>query len=86
LDVASDEDISAQFSGRVVGADAVNDNEFVTKGQIDSLATTSRYTPLCTSDPAGTTGDMTWDDDYLYLKTGEGWKRAVLETWYASAD
>jgi parallel beta-helix repeat protein len=36
LDVVTADAISGRFSGRVIGADAVNDDEFVTKGQMDS--------------------------------------------------
>jgi len=80
LDVYGDDDIIAQFSGRVIGANAVNDNEFVAKGQVKSLTSVS-YTPSGTDDPDGYTGDITWDDSYFYVKTKDGWKRASLETW-----
>ncbi|MCD4737476.1 MAG: hypothetical protein K8R53_15640, partial [Bacteroidales bacterium] len=39
------------------------------------------YTPTGTGDPAGNTGDVAWDEDYLYIKTASGWKRASLGTW-----
>jgi trimeric autotransporter adhesin len=35
LDVVTADPIAARFSGRVIGADAININEFVTKGQLD---------------------------------------------------
>jgi parallel beta-helix repeat protein len=35
LDVVTSDDIAARFSGRVIGADAVEDDEFVTLGQMD---------------------------------------------------
>jgi hypothetical protein len=38
------------------------------------------YTPTGTSDTNGNTGDMAWDDDYVYIKTSAGWKRAALST------
>lgn len=80
LDVSGGSDIVAQFSGRVKGVDAVNDDEFVTKGQVKSI-NPSYYTPTCTSDPNGNVGDTAWDSNYLYVKTSDGWKRAALETW-----
>lgn len=80
LDVYGNDDIVARFSGRVIGANAVNDNEFVTKGQVKSL-TSASYTPSGTNDPEGDKGDVTWDDNYFYVKTKDGWKRAALETW-----
>jgi hypothetical protein len=72
--------IVAQFSGRVKGAQAVNDDEFVTKAQVKSIVT-SQYTPTETNDPNGELGDTAWDTDYFYVKTPDGWKRAALETW-----
>ena len=80
LDVSGDDDIVAQFSGRVKGVAAVNDDEFVTKGQVKS-SKPACYTPYGTSDPSGVVGDISWDSNYFYMKTSEGWKRAKLETW-----
>ena len=79
LEVSGDEDVVAQFSGRVKGANAVNDDEFVTKGQVKSIST--YYTPTGSSDPNGNIGDTSWDDNYFYVRTPDGWKRASLETW-----
>ncbi len=36
------------------------------------------YTP--TSGAAGVTGSISWDEDYVYVKTVGGWKRASLST------
>jgi len=80
LEVSGNQDVVAQFSGRVKGADAVNDDEFVTKGQVKSVSTFN-YTPTGTSDPNGNVGDTAWDDYYFYVKTPDGWKRVQLETW-----
>ncbi len=38
------------------------------------------FTPTATSDARGNTGDIAWDDDCIYIKTGGGWKRATLST------
>lgn len=38
------------------------------------------YTPTSTADTNGNTGDFSWDDDYFYIKTSEGWKRSALST------
>jgi len=38
------------------------------------------YTPTGTADTNGNTGDVAWDDDYIYIKTSVGWKRAALTT------
>jgi hypothetical protein len=70
----------ASFSGRVKGADAVNNDEFVTKSQVESTIK-ARYTPSGTYDKDGNIGDYAYDDSYFYVKTNDGWKRAELETW-----
>jgi len=36
------------------------------------------YTPTSSSDSNGNTGDMSWDDNYIYIKTSTGWKRTAL--------
>ena len=36
------------------------------------------YTPTSTSDPNGVVGTISWDDNYIYVKTSGGWKRAQL--------
>lgn len=41
------------------------------------------YTPTATSDPNGSIGDMAWDNNYLYIKTSQGWKRVQLSTFTA---
>jgi hypothetical protein len=38
------------------------------------------YTPTSSSDINGVTGNVTRDNDYLYLKTENGWKRINLES------
>jgi hypothetical protein len=39
------------------------------------------YTPTDPGDTNGEEGDIAWDDDYVYVKTSAGWKRAALSTW-----
>jgi hypothetical protein len=36
------------------------------------------YTPTGSADPNGNVGDIAWDDNYIYVKTSVGWKRAAL--------
>ncbi len=36
------------------------------------------FTPSSTTGTEGVTGDIAWDDDYIYVKTNVGWKRAGL--------
>jgi hypothetical protein len=38
------------------------------------------YTPTGTADPNGQTGDIAWDNSFVYVKTSAGWKRATLST------
>jgi hypothetical protein len=38
------------------------------------------YTPTGTADANGNTGDVSWDADYIYIKTAAGWKRSALST------
>jgi len=38
------------------------------------------YTPVSSDDSNGLVGEITRDDDYLYLKTTSGWKRSSLES------
>ncbi len=37
-----------------------------------------RYTPSHSGDTNGNVGDIAWDNNYVYIKTGTGWKRALL--------
>jgi hypothetical protein len=39
------------------------------------------YTPTGTADTNGNTGDISWDANYIYVKTAAGWKRSALTTW-----
>ena len=80
LEVTGDQEVVAKFSGRVKGIDAVDDDEYVTKGQVKSISSI-KYTPTGTSDPIGEVGETAWDDSYFYVETIDGWKRATLETW-----
>jgi hypothetical protein len=38
------------------------------------------YTPTGTSDSKGSTGSLSWDANFIYVKTAAGWKRAALST------
>lgn len=39
-----------------------------------------KYTPVSTSDEHGKLGEITRDDNYIYIKTESGWLRSNLET------
>ena len=47
----------------------------------NQLRLRTAYTPTGTSDANGNVGDITRDDNYVYVKTSAGWKRASLTTW-----
>ncbi|MBN1782243.1 hypothetical protein JW948_14010 [bacterium] len=46
----------------------------------DQLRLRTSYTPKGTADTNGHTGDIAWDDSYIYVKTTAGWKRSALST------
>ncbi len=47
----------------------------------DRIRIRTNKTPTGTSDSNGNTGDISWDDSYIYVKTSVGWKRGALTTW-----
>jgi hypothetical protein len=38
------------------------------------------FTPESTKDPRGNLGEVSWDENYIYIKTKVGWKRSNLTT------
>ena len=46
----------------------------------NQLRLRKKYTPTSTSDTNGAEGDVSWDDNYIYIKTSSGWKRSALST------
>ena len=44
----------------------------------DQLQVEYPYTPTGTNDSNGNVGNITWDNEYLYIKTSNGWKRVHL--------
>jgi hypothetical protein len=44
----------------------------------DQLRLRTRYTPTSSGDTNGNVGDIAWDNNYVYVKTSTGWKRAFL--------
>jgi hypothetical protein len=37
------------------------------------------YTPTTSGDTNGEIGDISWDDNYIYVKTNSGWGRSSLD-------
>jgi hypothetical protein len=48
--------------------------------KLKRINATENFTPTGTADTAGNTGDITKDDNYVYVKTSAGWKRSALST------
>jgi hypothetical protein len=46
----------------------------------NQLRLATSYTPTSSADPNGNVGDIAWDNNFLYVKTSVGWKRAALST------
>lgn len=40
----------------------------------------TNYTPTSSADANGSTGSISWDDNFIYVKTSAGWKRSALTT------
>jgi hypothetical protein len=38
-------------------------------------------TPTSSADSSGDVGSFAWDDNYVYVKTSKGWRRAALGAW-----
>jgi hypothetical protein len=56
------------------------DGNFVTNNDFKPQALTiPLYTPTSSNDTAGSEGNITRDDNYMYVKTSTGWKRTNLE-------
>ncbi len=45
----------------------------------DQLRLTTPFSPSSSTDPNGNIGDLSWDDDFVYIRTSKGWKRSGLE-------
>jgi hypothetical protein len=56
------------------------DGNWVTNNDFKPNALTiPTYTPTSTSDINGSEGNVTRDEDYLYIRTSTGWKRTNLQ-------
>ena len=69
--------------GQDQSADLITDADgnFVTNNDLKPQALTIPfYTPNSSNDVAGNEGNITRDDNYLYVKTSSGWKRTNLES------
>ena len=67
-----------QFTANTVQNISTTADVQFAKITIDDLVISTSYTPTGTTDSTGDIGALTWDDDYIYVKTNEGWKKAGL--------
>lgn len=51
------------------------------KVKVKGTLNVARKTPTSSADAQGVIGDITSDDDYIYVKTSTGWKRSALTAW-----
>jgi hypothetical protein len=56
------------------------DNSITSNDLTQNKITIPSYTPTSSTDTNGNLGNVTIDDDYLYIKTSTGWKRTNLES------
>jgi len=69
--------------GQDLSAELITDENgnFVTNNDFKPNALTiPYYTPSSSNDTAGSEGNITRDDNYMYVKTSTGWKRTNLES------
>lgn len=58
----------------------INGDWITNNGLKPNSLTLPKFTPESSSDINGSVGSVTRDDDYIYIKTSTGWKRANLES------
>jgi hypothetical protein len=58
------------FQGNIIVNSGLTANSFIIN---------NGYTPTSSGDTFGSIGQLTWDDDYLYVKTNNGWGRTILD-------
>jgi len=74
-----------QGSGTTRGNIGINNESPTSKLDISGttgyqqLRLRTSYTPSSTADANGEIGDISWDNSYLYIKTGTGWGRVQLD-------
>ena len=56
----------------------------ISVGGATSAVFSTNFTPSYTSDTSGVVNQISFDANYLYIKTTAGWKRAALSTWSPS--
>lgn len=72
-------DRNVTTSTNVNAANIIGSTGVTASGAWIKISTAS--TPASSADAAGTVGEIRRDDNYLYVKTSAGWKRAALTAW-----
>jgi hypothetical protein len=61
------------------GGTVTGSTNFTSGLTANSFIINNSYTPTSSGDTFGSIGQLTWDDDYLYVKTNNGWGRSILD-------
>jgi len=72
-------EVNGEYSA-VVGGQGMQLDENDTVAVPDLQIRKSHAIPASTADTVGGPGSVTWDDDFMYIKTTAGWKRTALST------
>jgi len=78
-------DLYIQGSGTTKGYVGINTDSPTSKLDIvgtqgyEQLRLRTSYTPTTSGDTNGEIGDISWDDNYIYVKTNSGWGRSSLD-------
>ena len=62
------------FHDTTLAGDGTPNNQLRVSGKLKLI----NYTPSGPGDTYGKLGQLTWDDDFLYVKTSAGWAGASL--------
>lgn len=81
---------SSNYSGKQLALNGnwANGSELVPSSTLDidgvegfnQFRLRKTYTPTSSSDANGNVGDISWDENYIYIKTAAGWKRTTLSS------
>lgn len=76
-----DSDGFAGAAGEIIRSDGAGENHWSdVKLDTDGDILGTSGTPANTADATGETGNIFYDNDFIYIKTAAGWKRAALST------
>lgn len=64
----------------IIGGQSITASKNDTVYVPDLTITKSHAIPVNNVDPIGETGGITWDTNYIYIKTAFGWKRSAIST------